>query len=64
MQAKKYYEMLAEWEELERHDKIDPASMQALRDKESIHIKYQQKYGSSYKNRELNISGLSIMDTP
>ena len=34
MQAKKYYEMLAEWEELERHDKIDPASMQALRDKE------------------------------
>ena len=33
--------MLAEWEELERQDKIDPASMQALRDSEAIHIKYQ-----------------------
>ena len=48
--------MLAEWEELERQDKIDPASMQALRDSEALHIKYQQKYGASARAKEFNIS--------
>ena len=54
--------MLAEWEELERQDKIDPASMQALRDSEAIHIKYQQKYGAPAKAREFNISDLSLLE--